>query len=201
MTPPPFGCPESNEDSSSQAASSYLPKAVDHLAIALESDSGALIEPEFVKNAASAVLLYFKKHLGQEDVLPADFASALEKVLAGFGYTVKATVEFQPAMPTSPPSTVLPRGLSLDLHHLVVESRIGLELMFYGRLREEMAKQLSAQPSILHWHGLRPAVKFITGAPRWNRACQELNDQVVQFLRNHFASDSQRSPGCTFLLN
>ena len=54
---------------------------------------------------------------------------------------------------------------------------------FFPRLRDELQALLRQSPQMLCFQGLRQCVKQLSGAQRWSRRCQELQDQIVEFLR------------------
>ena len=47
--------------------------------------------------------------------------------------------------------------------------------------------------------GLRDCVKQLAGTPRWNRRCQNLNDQIVDFLRSCWQTESA-SQSCALVV-
>jgi hypothetical protein len=55
--------------------------------------------------------------------------------------------------------------------------------MFFSRLKQELDEKLGESPQILHFKGLRGCVKQLIGARRWSGRCQQLNDQIVNYLR------------------
>jgi hypothetical protein len=85
------------------------------------------------------------------------------------------------------------------LRLLASESGKGCELFFFPRLRDEMRCQLLQSPQVLHFRGLRSCVKQLTGAQRWSPRCQKLQDQIVEFLRNCFATEANQ-PNCALLV-
>jgi hypothetical protein len=50
-------------------------------------------------------------------------------------------------------------------------------------LRQEIQDQLRASPARLHLTGLRDCVKQLVGTRRWSGRCQQLSDQIVDYLR------------------
>ncbi len=166
-----------------------IPFSAEMISIELSGEGVGAIDPDFLKNAASAVFHYFKNDLGRVTVTVGEFAGALEKVLRGFG--LKAI----PDEPAPPP----PRVVKCDLRRLACDSGKGFELFFFPRLRDEMRQHLSLGPQIVHFRGLRSCVKQLTGARRWSPRCQTLGDQIVEFLRNCFAAESG-GPDCALLV-
>jgi len=70
-----------------------------------------------------------------------------------------------------------------DLTDLIVEGGGTFELEFYQRLRKELARQLEPGPRVVRFTGLRVCVKKLAGARRWSGRCEELSDQIVEYLR------------------
>lgn len=166
-----------------------IPFSAEMISVELGGDSSGLFDPEFLKDAASAVFHYFKNDLGRVTVTVAEFANALEKVLRGFGLAPQSADE----------APGEPRVLKADLCQLACESGKGCELFFFPRLRDEVRQQLQQAPQIIHFRGLRRCVKQLTGARRWTPRCQKLHDQIVEFLRNCFTAEATE-PSCALLV-
>ena len=149
-----------------------IPCSVQQMTVELLSASGETLDDEFVRNAAEAVLHYFKHDLGWTSVSVGEFSQALERVLRGLGCEVKCAN-------AKPGSAVV----ESDLRHLACESGKGFELFFFPRLRDELRLKLDQSPRLLRFRGLRGCVKQLVGARRWGSRCQELNDQIVEYLR------------------
>lgn len=172
-----------------------IPFSAEMISVELSGEGVGGFDPEFLKQAASAVFHYFKVDLGRITVTVGEFAGALEKVLRGFG--LKADPAPPPA--PAPPHNAPRRILKSDLRQLACESGKGCELFFFPRLRDEMRQQLMHHPQLLHFGGLRSCVKQLTGARRWSRRCQTLHDQIVEYLRNCFATQPS-PPSCALLV-
>jgi len=166
-----------------------VPFSAEMISVELTGEGIGVFDPEFLKNAASAVFHYFKHDLGRITVTVGEFAGALEKVLRGFG------LESEPETK----NYAQQRVVNSDLRRLASESGKGFELFFFHRLRDEMRHQLSQDPQVLRFRGLRSCVKQLTGAQRWSPRCQKLQDQIVEFLRNCFTSDVNQ-PECELLV-
>jgi hypothetical protein len=136
-----------------------------------------LLDPEIVKNAAAAVLHYFKHDLDQAVVSVAEFAAALKRALEGLGLRV--------SVPEPGPIRIA----NSDLERLACEVGPSMELIFYARLREELRRHLREMPQVLRFRGLHACVKQLLGAKRWSPRCQVLNDQIVTFLRQGLGAD------------
>jgi len=152
-----------------------VPHTVETIQVELIGETAALFDAEFIKQAAGAVLHYFRDELGRQSVTMAEFSLALENVLRGF----------KMAAATNPDLVLTgPKVAQADLCRLAAESDNGGELVFFPRLREELRTQLRETPQMLCFRGIRPCVKQLTGAQRWSQRCQSLHDQIVEFLRS-----------------
>lgn len=150
-----------------------IPCSAELVTVELIGDSASSLDPDLIRQAAAAVLHYFKNDLHQTSVSVAEFSLALERVLKGFGLNV-----------SQPETECIPQGVvRLDLRKLAVGSGSELELAFFANLRRELKNRLKQTPNLVHFDGLRDCVKRLTGAKRWNTRCQELSDQIVTFLR------------------
>jgi len=149
-----------------------IPFSVEMISVELLGNAARQFDLEFVRHAAKAVFHYFKVELGRQAVTAGEFAGALEKVLCGFK---------QPA-PASVPRAVAGGELESDLRRLAREADDG-ELFFFPRLRDELRQHLQQGPRVLRFRGLRGCVKQLVGARRWTPRCRNLEEHIVQFLR------------------
>jgi hypothetical protein len=160
------------------------------ISIELMGDSSKLLDAEFVKQASQAVFHYFRNELQRQTVTVAEFACALEKVLRSFGYSVESAEENVPC----------PKVLDSDLVRLAYESEGGCELFFFPRLRDELRLQLQREPRMVRFHGLRSCVKQLTGSRRWTGRCRDLQERILEFLRECFSSESRHGE-CALLVD
>ncbi|MEW6157556.1 MAG: hypothetical protein AB1813_08995 [Verrucomicrobiota bacterium] len=147
-----------------------IPCSAEVVAVELVGASAAEDNAELLRQAAAAVLHYFKHDLGKTTVALSEFTKALEFVLRELGFS--AAISQTERTPSGS-----------DLGKLLSRAGASLELGFFPLLREELRRQLRGSPELLQFHGLRNCVKKMTGARRWNQRCQELSDQIVEFLR------------------
>jgi hypothetical protein len=148
-----------------------VPYSVEMVSVEMGGENAKSFEPEFVEHAARAVFHYFKHELGRQSVSVGEFTELLEKVLIDFkGRVAKASV-------------ATPGVCESDLQILVYESGDGCELFFFKRLRAQLRHNLQSNPRLVRFHGLRAAVKQLTGARRWCLRCDLLKEQIVCFLR------------------
>jgi hypothetical protein len=184
-----------------------IPFSAEMISVELTGDGIGPFDPEFLKDAASAVFHYFKNDLGRITVTVGEFAVALEKVLRGFGLACEPEAPAAPGQlaaeeqASAEPAAehAVRRVTEADLRQLACESGKGCELFFFPRLRDELKQHLSSGPEVLHFRGLRSCVKQLTGARRWSPRCQTLEDQIVEFLRNCFATEAG-GPKCAMLV-
>ena len=155
-----------------------IPCSAEWVTLELMGEGAELVDPEVVHHASAAVLHYFKHELQRQSVSVGEFAIALEKVLRSFGLSVYADCQ---AQPRRAPVRVLESNLT-DLAGSAAND--GFELLFFPRLRQELKRKLDQSPNVLRFHGLRECVKQLAGAARWNRRCQSIHDQIVDFLRS-----------------
>jgi hypothetical protein len=73
------------------------------------------------------------------------------------------------------------------------------ELFFFPQLRLELQRRLEESPQIVRFDGLRPCVKQLAGANRWSPRCEDLSDQIVDYLRTCWQSDT-RHRDCTLVV-
>ncbi|HWD19856.1 MAG TPA: hypothetical protein VHB20_11320 [Verrucomicrobiae bacterium] len=165
-----------------------VPCTADWVTLELLGEGADMIDPQIIHHASAAVLHYFKFELNRQHVSVGEFAAALEKVLRQFGLSVYAD-SGAIMEPPKPPQ----RALVADLRVLAVGADKGYELFFFPQLREELKRHLEKSPEVLRFEGLRGCVKQLTGAQRWSRRCDRLADQIVEYLRQCWQSESNRA--------
>jgi hypothetical protein len=159
-----------------------IPCSAEQVTVEFIGDAKSLLDPQLVHHAAHAVLHYFKVEQGKSQVSVGEFAQALATVLRGLGIDVREGDTALNATP--PPAPGLHPIAEADLRQLAFDSGKGFELLFFNRLRAELRCQLSQSPQVIRFKGLRGCVKQLAGARRWNGRCQQLNDQIVGYLRD-----------------
>jgi hypothetical protein len=174
-----------------------IPCSAEWITLELMGEGAAWIDPVVVHNASAAVLHYFKYELSRDFVSVGEFAVALEKVLRGFGLSVYADNDLDSVPDSTPAETKC--VLESDLREMASAAGKGFELLFFPNLREEMKNKMEQSPHVLRFHGLRGCVKQLTGTERWNRRCQNLNDQIVDYLRNCWQTE-RASQSCALVV-
>ena len=163
-----------------------IPCSLEMISVEVVGGDQHLLEPELLHHAAASVFHYFKVELQRETVTVGEFSLALEKVLHHLGYTIHAG---------GPESEIR----DTDLARLIRETGGSLELFFFPRLRDELRVQLRQSPRVVRFRGLRRCVKQIAGVRRWSRRCEQLQDQIVAFLRQCMDSEAEK-PGCALVV-
>lgn len=148
-----------------------IPCSAETVTIELIGDASSALDPRIVREAAAAVVHFFKEDLGRETVSVAEFSAALERALKMFGYDVVTTACEHG---TQPPG--------IDLHELARASD-DVELGFFKHLREEFSRQPTDSEDAITFFHLRDCVKRLAGAKRWSHRCEALSDQIVFYLR------------------
>ena len=157
-----------------------VPCSADMIAVEIVGEANGLLEPETLRHAAASVFHYFKTELARETVTIGEFSLALEKALLHLGYTIHAHgAASEPA----------DQG-NADLDLLARETESSLELLFFPRLRDELRIRLRASPRVVRFRGLRGCVKQLAGARRWSNRCEQLQDQIVAYLRGCLTAET-----------
>jgi len=169
------------------ASGESIPFSSEMISIELMGDAATKFDPELIQHAAASVFHYFRHDLARDTVTVGEFAEALEKVLRGLGFYV------------SPPEVGSADAGGADLRALARESGDARELVFFPRLRTELRTLLQASPRLVRFRGLRGCVKHLAGARRWSPRCENLQDQIVGYLRECLSTES-REAECRLLV-
>jgi hypothetical protein len=162
-----------------------IPCSAEVVTIELVGDSN--LDPHVVREAAAAVVHYFRNELGREHVSVEEFSRALQRVLCDLGYHVCA-----PDAEAGPAAAESGRLAVLNLPELASACGKGFELVFFPSLRRELQSRLRGEPRVVRFQGLRSCVKQLAGRRRWCPRCQALNDQIVDYLRECFGAEQAR---------
>ena len=160
------------------------------ICLELTGDSAEFLDEELIRNAAEAVVHYFKSELGRTAVSLGEFSQVLKQALQALGLEVVSLEAVK----------VSSRVAEADLARLAAESGEGFELVFFGRLREELRRRLDQSPQVLRFRGLRDCVKRLAGAKRWSARCNDLNDQIVEYLRTCLSAEPKGS-SCALMVH
>jgi hypothetical protein len=158
-----------------------IPCSADMIGVEIVDAANSPLEPEMLRHAAASVFHYFKTELAREAVTIGEFSLALEKALSHLGYNLHT--QSAPAGEIS----------VADLDLLASEAGGSLELFFFPRLRDELRIRLRDEPRVVRFHGLRGCVKRLAGSRRWTSRYEELQDQIVDFLRHCLTAETERN--------
>lgn len=178
------------KSSTAAPGAGFTPATAEQITLELMGKAAGFLDEAVLKEVALGVLHYFKEDLGQDTVTAPEFADALEKALKAIGFDVK----------TNPVPDQPPRVAEADLQGLARATHDGWELAFFPRLREEVRRQLVGSPQILRFRGLRGCVKELVGSKRWTHRCQELQDQIVGYLRTCLSTE-RSGDDCAMLVS
>jgi len=170
-----------------------IPCSAEWITLELMGEGAAWIDPAILHNVSAAVLHYFKHELSRDFVSVSEFVIALDKALRGFGLSVFADSE--PGRAPAGEKCVL----DLNLEELAGIAGKGFELLFFPHLRQELRNKMGQSPHVLRFHGLRSCVKQLIGTERWTRRCQNLNDQIVDYLRSCWQTE-RASQSCALVV-
>ena len=158
-----------------------VPCSPEMITVEIVGNANGLLDPETLRHATASVFHYFREELRRETVTVGEFAVALEKVLRTLGFAIRAGgVELRDVIET-------------DLARLAHESAESLELFFFPRLRDELRSQLRQSPRLLRFRGLRGCAKQLAGARRWTVRCEQLSEQIVEYLRGCLTAEPEQS--------
>ena len=165
-----------------------VPCSAEWVTLELIGDAASLVDPDLIRQASIAVLHYFKHELNRQFVSVAEFAAVLERALRAVGLSVLAEAG---------PASLRVRDSHLP--ELMESAGQSGELFFFPQLRLELQRRLEESPQIVRFDGLRPCVKQLAGANRWSPRCEDLSDQIVDYLRTCWQSDP-RNHDCTLVV-
>lgn len=179
-------------------AGELVPCSVESVVIELIGDGSTQLDPALLRQAAAAVLHYFRTEQDKTHVTVGEFAEALSRVLRTFGLEVKPNGPAE-AKVAAATAKVVPTAEELDLGQLAAEPGGSSELFFYAQLRAAMSDRLSKAPQVVRCSGLRRCVKRLAGARNWSPRCQKIEEQVVDYIRSCVSSAPRQHP-CTLVV-
>lgn len=162
-----------------------IPCSVEKLTIEVLSDSVASLDPEVVREAASAVLHYFRDDLGRDTVTVDEFTAALEHVLRGLGFQIQGS--------STHPLPLPGRVAESDLADLALRHGESLELGFFPGLRSELRTLLAGTPQVVRFNGLRSCAIRLAGTQKWCPRSEKVSEEIVRFLRDCWGAERPKS--------
>ncbi len=152
------------------------------ITVEIVGEAKNVLDQDMLRHAAASVFHYFKVEMERESVTVGEFSRALEKVLSHLGYTIHTSDGAQPCEIND-----------TDLGQLLREAGDSRELFFFPRLRDELRVRLRQSPRVVRFRGLRGCVKQLAGAQRWSSRCEQLQDQIVGYLRECLSAEPEPS--------
>jgi hypothetical protein len=159
-----------------------LPCSLEALTFEIAGSGASQLEPDVLRNAAAAVLHYFKDDLGRTQVTLSEFATALARVLEGLGLCVEVTAGDN----ADDPDSVGAKAAAIrqaDLRELAFAAGKLGELDFFPRLHSTLREELATDPARIEFRGLRGAVKQLLGRKHWTNGCRDLEERILKALR------------------
>ncbi len=173
-----------------------IPCSTDAMSIKLIGSAARELDREVVRQAAAAVLFYFRHEQNRTSVTVTEFAKALERVLCGLGFKVQVAGAAPVKLDLAPAG---PSVAEASLAEIANAADKGFELAFFQRLRIELECALMRSPQLVRFTGLRGCVKQLAGARRWCPRCRRLSDHIVDFLRHYLARGGETK--CALLVD
>ena len=123
---------------------------------------------------ARAITVYLENDWTQSSLQADVLREMLSRSLHGIGYPdiAKAAV-------------IVPPRLTLSLAEIAERPVDGFQ--FYALLKTRLNEAVEVQLGGICLDDLRPCCRILAGAKRWNRACDRVQDEILQFCRNHLA--------------
>ncbi|MBL9136113.1 MAG: hypothetical protein JNK85_09605 [Verrucomicrobiales bacterium] len=177
-----------------------IPCSVEKLTIEILADSLDQVDPEVIRQAATAVLHYFRDDLGREVVTVDEFTAALEQVLTGLGFQIDGSSVVPSAKSDTPTTAETTTVADVDLIAMAESLGDALELGFFSRLRDELRTRLAAAPRMVRFTGLRACAKRIARVNRWCPRSLQVSDEIVGFLRDCWGAERPQQ-NCSLLVN
>lgn len=181
-----------------------IPCSVEKLTIEVLAESLEDLDPQVIREAAAAVLHYFRDDLGRDTVTLVEFTEALEQVLTGLGYQVAGGAVTPSLDGSTDAATEIPTGetrmVECDLGAMAEALGDGLELGFYPRLRTELRSLLAGGPRVVRFNGLRDCAKRLARTRRWCARSVKVSEEIVGFLRDCWGAERPRRD-CSLLVD
>ena len=93
-----------------------------------------------------------------------------------------------------------PPPLRISLAEIAREAGDGFELAFFMLLRERLAETCVTGSQQVQCYGLKQGVKILKRARRWGARCQQLAEEIAEFLRAELNSYGNWTPQMSLVL-
>jgi hypothetical protein len=93
-----------------------------------------------------------------------------------------------------------PPPLRISLAEIAHEAGDGFELVFFRLLRERLAETCVTGSQQVQCYGLKQGVKILHRARRWGTRCQQLAEEIADFLRAELKTYGNWTPQMSLVL-
>ncbi len=121
-------------------------------------------------DVAHAMRLYFRQEFQYATITPSELVELMRQTLQALGKDEMARMA-----QLAPPRT--------SIYLPEIAHRAGMELAFFGLLREQLHEVLDAHVSLVRLQGVRQCAKLLDGAGRWRRSCSAISTQIELFAQ------------------
>jgi len=150
-------------------------------------DSG-LNDAWIADDIARGILLYFKERFSQASISIEEFFQKIESTLRAIGF---------PDVAGNLKQSVPPARLSLC--RVAEEAGEGYELFFFQLLHQRLREAEDRGTTQLLCSELRPAVARLCETKHWNRRCEALQSEILDFLSTSVSRQTD-ADGVTILV-
>ncbi|MBM3846033.1 MAG: hypothetical protein FJ405_07100 [Verrucomicrobia bacterium] len=189
------------------AGGELMPCSAQEMAFSLVVDPPDHEQVLIIREAAAAVLHFFRVEQGRQAVTVAEFAEALGRALQDQGFSVEAPGTNLPSLPPSQAAacdsgkvTSLPSPEEVDLIRVEQNSGGLGELSFFQQLETDLSPRLASGSNLLIYRRLRECAMALCASKRWTARCQEVSDRIVTHLRLR-VQGAQRSGACVLCIH
>lgn len=151
-----------------------------HAAITRAADQAGYPSWWLTDHITESIAFYLRLR-NDEPVVPFDqLSQTVRYVLKVIGY--KEIIPY--FSPTPPP-------IAFSLLEIAEAAGTGYELAFFDGLEKRITALVNTGTDSLQLFGLQACVKHLRGAKTWTRACDTLREEVVCFVREKLAADTE----------
>ncbi len=143
----------------------------------------------FADDIAKGVILYLKEKFHQTSIGIDELFLKIERTLQAVGFPDVAGNLEQSAPPAR-----------LSLATVAEDSGSGFELLFFQLLAKRIASIRQLGTRRLHCSELRHAVQHISGAKRWNGTCDQLQNEILEFMAQEMMRGGNARGGLSLMV-
>src|SRR5256714_1293350 len=148
-----------------------------HAAITRAADKAGYPSSWLTDHVTESIAFYLRLRNDESVVAFSQLAETVQYVLKVIGYK-----EIVPHFTPAPPP------ISISLIDLAQEAGTGYELAFFDLLEKRLNALIETGVDNLRLVALYAGVKHLRGVKTWTRACDQLREDIVCFVRDKLAS-------------